>query len=135
MPKSGFLSERQLEVLSCRGKGMSQEETAKELSTTRANVSMIERRAKMNVEKARKTLTAYEATLTDHSVVVKMGARPQGIPSIVLREGDRFGIHIQSNIVDIIRMVMALRPSCIAGGRTTRDLKFVFNQRGKLSLV
>jgi HTH-type transcriptional regulator, fmd operon transcriptional regulator len=133
--KFGLLTERQLNVLSCREKGMSQLETAEELGTTRANVSMIERRARMNVEKARKTLRAYESTLTNHSVTVEGGSRPQEIPSIVLREGDRYGIHIQSNIVDIIRMVKSLKPSCIADGRTTRDLTFVFNQRGKLSLA
>jgi Tfx family DNA-binding protein len=133
--KFGLLTERQLNVLSCREKGMSQVETAEELRTTRANVSMIERRARMNVEKARKTLRAYESTLTNHAVTVERGSRPQEIPTIVLREGDRYGIHIQSNIVDIVRMVRAQKPSCIADGRITRDLTFVFNQRGKLSLV
>ncbi len=113
---------------------MSQVETAEELNTTRANVSMIERRAKKKVEGARETLRAYESTLTNHSITVDVGSRPQDIPSIVLREGDRFGIHIQSNIVDIIRMARSLRPSCLANGRTTRNLTFVFNQRGKLSV-
>jgi Tfx family DNA-binding protein len=109
-------------------------ETGRELKTSRANVSMIELRAKKKVERARETLRAYESTLTNHSVRVETGSRPQDIPSIVLREGDRFGIHIQSNIVDIIRMTRAIRPSCLTNGRTTRTLKFVFNQRGKLSV-
>ena len=113
---------------------MSQVETGMELKTSRSNVSMIERRAKKKVEGARETLRAYESTLTNHSVRVAIGSRPQDIPSIVLREGDRFGIHIQSNIVDIIRMAKSLRPSCLENGRTTRTLTFVFNQRGKLSL-
>ncbi len=132
--KLGVLTTEQYIVLQCRGKGMSQLETAKETHTTRANVSMIELRAKRNIEKARETLKAYETTLTNHSISVESGTRPQEIPSIVLREGDRFGIHIQSNIVEIIRMVRALRPSRFTDGRTNRKLRFVFNQRGRLSV-
>ena len=113
---------------------MSQAETAEELHTTRANVSMIEWRARKKVEAARQILREYESTLTNHSVTVEKGSRPQEIPSLVLGDADKFGIHIQSNIVEIIRLVKALRPPVLENGMTTRPMTFVFNQRGKLSL-
>ena len=133
--KIGVFTENELNVLRCRGKGMSQQETAVELHTTRANVSMIERRARRNLERARETLKAYELTLTDHAVIIEVGTRSQEIPGIVLREGDRFGTHIQSDLVDIVRMVRSLEPICLTGGKTNRCLRFTFNQSGKLSLA
>jgi HTH-type transcriptional regulator, fmd operon transcriptional regulator len=44
-----------------RSRGFTQLETAKKLGTSRANVSMIECRAKKKLEKARETLRIFEA--------------------------------------------------------------------------
>jgi HTH-type transcriptional regulator, fmd operon transcriptional regulator len=121
-------------VLALRGKGMSQKETAKALATTRANVSMIELRAKRKVALAKETLDAYRSTLTDHVLNIPKGTRFYDVPPLVLSEGDRWGIHMQSNIVDIVRMVKSLRPSCLKNGRTTRGVTFVFNRAGKLRI-
>ena len=132
--KRGGLTEAQYEVLVCRGKGMTQQETAVELGTTRANVSMIELRARRKVQLARETLQAFQSTLTDHVLRIPKGTRFYEIPSVVLREGDRWGIHLQSNIVDIVRMVKGIRPGCLEAGKTTRTVSFVFNRAGKLRL-
>lgn len=130
----GSLTEMQYRVLLCRGRGMTQKETARELQTTRANVSMIELRGRRKVGLAQETLKAYQTTLTDHVVLVPRGTRVYDIPSFVLGEGDRYGIHIQSNMVEIIRMAKGVSPPCVDRGRTTRRLSFVFNQRGRLRL-
>jgi len=130
----GYLTETQYLVLACRGKGMTQRETAKALDTTRSNVSMIEHRARKKVDLAKETLDAYRSTLTDHVLRVPKGTRFYEIPPIVLGEGDRWGVHIQSNIVDIVRMVKGTRPSCLKNGRTTRSITFVFNRAGKLRI-
>ena len=130
--KRGSLTDAQYRVLVCRGKGMTQLETACELGTTRANVSMIELRARRRVQMARQTLDAYRSTLTDHVLTIPKGTRFYDIPSAVLREGDRWGVHLQSNIVDIVRLVKGVRPGCLEAGRTTRRISFVFNGAGKL---
>jgi len=134
VPRLGLLTKKQFEVLRLRGKGMSQLEAAAELSTTRANVSMIESRAKKKIERARETLRAFEATRMYHSITIEIGSRPQEIPMRVLREGDRLGVHIESNLVEIIGMVRSLRPPVLSEGRTSREVTFTFNRRGKLSV-
>jgi transcriptional regulator len=93
---------------------------------------MIELRARRKVALASQTLQAYRTTLTDHLVRVPRGTRFYDIPSVVLGEGDRWGVHIRSNIVDIVRMVKDLRPTCLRNGRTTRSISFVFNRAGRL---
>jgi HTH-type transcriptional regulator, fmd operon transcriptional regulator len=113
---------------------MTQKETAKALGTTRANVSMIELRARRKVALAKETVDAYRSTLTDHIVSIPKGTRFYDVPPLVLGEGDRWGIHMQSNLVEIIRMVKDLRPPCLKSGKTTRSIAFVFNRAGQLRI-
>ena len=95
---------------------------------------MIEMRARRKILRARETLAAYEATLTDHSIEIEKGVRIFDVPPIVLREGDKFGIHLQTNFVEIIRLVKRSRPSVLRNGRTAKAIRFSFNEKGKLSL-
>ena len=130
--KHGALTEAQFSVLVCRGKGMTQRETAQELGTSRANVSMIELRARRKVQMARQTLQAYQSTRTDHVLKVPKGIRFYDIPSTVLREADRWGVHLKSDMVDFVRMVRGIRPSCLEGGRTKRSISLLFDRAGNL---
>lgn len=132
--KRGLLTESQYRVLTFRGRGLTQREISLELGTTRANVSMIESRARRRVELAEETLEAYRSTLTDHVLKVPKGTRFYEIPSTVLREADRWGVHLKSNIVEIVRMVQSVNPPCLERGKTTRGLSFVFDQGGRLRL-
>lgn len=54
--KDTFLTRAQLHVLELRAKGLSQTEVARKLKTSRANVCILERRAKENIKRARETL-------------------------------------------------------------------------------
>jgi len=131
----GFLTEKQFRVLSLRSKGYTQQEIASELHTSRANVSMLEGRAKKQVERARKTLRAYELSQTQHVVTIEPGTRLQKVPMVVLLEADKFQIHLHSNMVEILRMVKKQKPdSWSSDGKTKEEIVFNFNERGKLSL-
>src|SRR5579875_635223 len=134
--KIGLFTKRQFAVLKLRvGGGLSQLETAKKLGTSRSNVSMIESRAREKLEKARETLKAFESIVSRHFVKVDKGMRLHDIPAKVLQEGGKYGIHLRSNIIDIIRMVKQADPRSARTGTTTRELEFVFTQSGVLSLL
>lgn len=130
--KSGLLNQKQLKILKLRARGYTQLETAKELGTTRANVSMIEWRARRKLQKARDTIQAYESIQSSHSVKVESGTKLAEVPLIVLHEGDKRHIHIRSDIIEIVRLVKAMKPSAVRDGKTTRNLEFEINERGKL---
>jgi HTH-type transcriptional regulator, fmd operon transcriptional regulator len=59
--KGNLFNRRQWKILKLRANGLTQLETARKLRTSRANISMIEWRAKQKLKKARETLQAYEA--------------------------------------------------------------------------
>jgi Tfx family DNA-binding protein len=68
--KGGLFNQKQWKILELRARGSTQLETAKKLGTSRSNVSMIERRAKKKLDKARETIQIYEALHTSRKVPV-----------------------------------------------------------------
>ena len=131
--KLGLLNPKQYKILKLRAKGLTQLETAKELGTTRANVSMIELRALRKIEKARETLLTYESLQSTHKISVEQGTKLAEIPLLVLHEGDKHHIHVQSDIVKIVRLVRSLEPNCVKDGSLSRRVVFKINEKGKLS--
>ncbi len=133
--RMGFLTEKQFRILALRSKGYSQRETAAELNMTRSSVSMIEGRARKQVQRARQTLRLFELTQTQRVLAIEIGTRLQQIPLIVLEEADKYNIHLRKNMVDILRMVKKERQTALSKeGRTVQRIYFSFNERGKLSL-
>ncbi len=97
---------------------------------------MIEGRARRLVIRARHTVQYFELVEKQYEVTVSPGARLQQIPMIVLQEADKHGIHLRSNMVEILRIVKRTKAGNIgADGRLTEKLHFLFNERGKLSLL
>ena len=103
---------------------------------SRASVSMIEGRARKQILRARQTIQYYELIQKQYEVSVDIGVRLQQIPMIVLQEADRHGIHLRSNMVEILQAVKKLKASSLGrDGRAMEKIVFRFNERGKLSLV
>lgn len=71
--KDTFLTKAQLRVLKLRTKGLSQAEVARKLKTSRANVCILERRARENIERARETLRLAAKLRAPVAVRVKSG--------------------------------------------------------------
>jgi HTH-type transcriptional regulator, fmd operon transcriptional regulator len=61
LANESLLNQKQWKILKLRSRGLTQLQTAKKLGTSRANVSMIEWRARKKLDKARETIQAYDA--------------------------------------------------------------------------
>jgi len=133
--KSGLFNQQQLKILRLRARGFTQLEAAKELGTTRANISMIEWRARRKLERAHETIQAYEALQSSHTVSVEKGTKLAEVPLMVLHEGDKRHVHIKSDLIEIVRLVKALKPAVVREGRVTHRLEFKINERGKLEVL
>ena len=133
--RQGVLTAKQSKILFLRHQGFTQAEIAKELRMSRASVSMIEGRAKSQIQRARLTIQFLDLIQRRHEVQIDPGTRLQQVPMIVLQEADRLKIHLRSNMVEILRLVRKVKPSSIdKDGRLNDKLVLRFNERGKLSL-
>ncbi|MEM3073930.1 MAG: Tfx family DNA-binding protein, partial [Nitrososphaerales archaeon] len=95
--KIGLLTERQIEVLKLRAQGLTQEEVAKKLQTSRENVTILEKRAYQNIKLARETLAALKTFGISTSVVIKPGTHLVDIPRLILDKADEANIKVRAN--------------------------------------
>ena len=134
--RHGFLTEKQSRILYLRSRGFTQLEVAKQLKMSRASVSMIEGRARRQVLLARQTIHYFELVEKQYEIAVGPGVRLQQIPMVVLQEADKHGIHLRSNMVEILRIVKKMKADSLgADSRLSEKLVFRFNERGKLTLL
>ena len=131
MAKESFLTEKQIKVLELRAKGYTQEQIAKILGTSRVNVTILEKKAKENVEKARKTIELFES-LTPIKVTIKKDANIFDIPEMIFSEADKHGIEIIYNSTSIIGLVRRSAGDKIFGNRVIRDFEILILRSGKI---
>lgn len=90
------LTERQVEVLTLRKDGYTQQEVADRLGTTDANISAIERAAEQNVEKARRTLELVRTLDAPVRFTVESGTPFDELIETIYRRADETGTKIDS---------------------------------------
>jgi len=100
-----FLTNTQIKVLKLRKKGLTQEEIAKLMNTSRANICMIERRAKENIEKAKNTLKIYKDIISPIKLVVDKDTDVFQIPKLIYETSNKHNIHINYNSLELIDMI------------------------------
>ncbi|WP_393971277.1 Tfx family DNA-binding protein [Oxyplasma meridianum] len=111
-----FLTERQREIMRMRRKNMKSSQIAKILNITRQDVTILEKRAMANIQKAFNTIQmAYEEGL---SVQVEIGKGVQILDAIkeILSAGDRENIKIKSSIPEIFTILKICHGSNIKNG-------------------
>jgi Tfx family DNA-binding protein len=116
----GLLTEEQLRVLGYRLDELKQEEIARKLNTTRQNVSLIERRARGNLEKAEATLRAYRRLQTVATVELKLNTHLVDVPRMLVDAADNAGVKIT---IDFALVYKELREEAIDSIRGTRVVK------------
>ncbi len=131
MTRDSFLTPNQLKVLELRAQGLTQEEVAELIGTTRANVSIAEKRAKENIEKARNTLRAFEML---HPIVLNI---PRGtdlfqVPVLIYQEADKHGIKILYNTTSLIGVLRRRAKSKISGNRVIEGFKILILRGGRV---
>lgn len=92
--ESTTLTDRQVEVLELREAGYTQQEVADQLGTTASNVSAVERAAKTNVEKARRTLDLVRTIRSPVRFAVDAGRSFDDLVDRIYDEGDRSGTKV-----------------------------------------
>lgn len=110
MNACGFLTERQIQVLRLRRRGLSQEEVAALLGTSRANVSILERRAMQNIDRALETLKQWKMIQAPVAVRIPEGTDLFALPRIVFREADARGLKLPVNSIDILAELKEIAP-------------------------
>ncbi len=97
-----FLTKRQIEVLQMRLAGLSQQEIADSLGTTRSNVSILEKRAHQNIARAERTLQQWLMLRAPISMQAKAGTDVFELPRMIFAAADEKHMRLPITSLDIV---------------------------------
>lgn len=127
-----LLTDRQIQVLKLRNKGLTQEEVAKKLSTSRENITILESRAYRNIDRARETIEA----LKDLGMAIRISIKPKthvlDIANIILKNADKANIRIGTDCVELLDRIKIKGRDKISKKRVTKTLSILILPDGKL---
>lgn len=129
-----LLTERQLEVYLRRLRGEKLEEIARDLGTTKSNISAIEKKAKRKIELAYNTVRLVEQLVDAQIVSIPPGIDLYEIPGIIYRKGDEMGIKIRYSGPELIKLLVERCGHKLRNREVTRQITVGIKENGEISL-
>jgi hypothetical protein len=130
--KRGNLTPQQYTVLKHRAEGKSQEETAKLLGTTRQNISLIERRAHSNIEKAEETIKAYKELMKVTSIIIEPLTHLIDVPRLVVDAADEAGVRLRADFTRIYNEFKFIVPGNVDRTKVVKPIKVLILKDGDI---
>ena len=122
-------------VLRMRQEGLTQDVIAKRIKTTRANVSLIEKRARENIDRSRETLKEWNSIISPVRLVIKAGTDVMKVPEQVFDEADKASIHVMVNSLDLLTRIKKEKGDIISNRSLTEDLEIDIAESGEVTLI
>jgi Tfx family DNA-binding protein len=120
-----FLTPLQLEVMKMRAGGKTQSEVARVLKTSRANICIAEKRARENIEKAKRTLVLSEKVSAPVRVLIEPGTDLFEVPKMVFTEATRKTIKVKENSISLVDLIRDNAPEKLAGRRVREPITVI----------
>lgn len=129
---NSFLTERQVEILRLRRNNVSRGDIAKSLRITRQDVTILEKRAMNNVERAFNTINL--AAMEGYSVRVKLTKGTPILDAIkeILDAGNRNGVKVGLSIPELFTLIRMNQEGKIKQGILFSDMDVNILQNGRL---
>lgn len=132
--RTGLLTDEQFKILLLRLEGMTQEEIAKRLNTSRQNISLIERRARVNISKAEATLKAYRRLQTVATVKLEVGTHLVDIPRMLIDAADRACVKIKVSFALVYKSLRDEAGGAIKGTRIIKPIQLHVLRDGNIDI-
>ena len=126
-----FLTKRQLAVLQMRHQGLSQQDVADRLGTTRSNISILEKRAHQNIARAQRTVQQWMMIRAPISLFVKGGTDVFEIPRMIFAAADEMGIRLHVTSMDILVQLRRNAPLLFHKRVLGRDVRIYMKENGE----
>jgi len=130
--KDTFLTESQVQVLKLRAMGFNQAEIARKLKTSRANISILERRARQNIARAERTLKLAAKLKAPVVITVKEGDDVLEVPKRLFKAADAAKIVVKLGTTDIIAKIQEAAGEKIHGRSATKSFDVALTFDGEV---
>lgn len=132
--EGGSLTERQKEILRYRRAGYTQQQIADIVHTTKANVSLIEKAANENIQRAYETLEFMNTLDSIHLCTLEKGNDLVKAAESVIVKGEEHGIPIKYDLLDLCNKVKDKVPDSVRGRLLRADIKVYLRDDGEIFL-
>lgn len=130
--KDSLLTDRQMEVLRYRKKGMTQQQIADIFHTSKANVCTIEKSAMENIRRAKETLDFLHTLDARPLCTLKAGSDLFDSAPLIFGEAGKIDIKVTTDSIDLINRLRAENPKRIHGRHIKEDIEVFLREDGEL---
>jgi Tfx family DNA-binding protein len=127
-----LLTDRQIQVLKLRSRGLTQEAVAKQLKTTRENVSILESRARRNIKRAKATIEILEDLGMATRITIKPETPVLEISKIILKKADDENVRIKLDCIDLLEKIKIKAKNKIKAKKVVNPISVVLLPYGDL---
>jgi hypothetical protein len=118
-----------------RQAGLTQDEIARKIKTTRANVSLIEKRARGNIERSMETVKEWNNIISPVRLLIKAGTDVMSIPELLFEEADKASIHVRINSLDLLTRIKKEKGNKISNRILTESLEIDITNTGEVTFI
>ncbi len=133
--RNTFLTTRQLQIMKLRHGGSSTEEIAREIGTTRQNVTILEKRAHRNLDRAIRTLNAVRDMKISVDFEIAQETHMLDAVKQIVDSADRSGIRLNDNLIGIMTKFKVAMERDLIGGVTQRPITVMMFQDGRIQFI
>ena len=130
--KENLLTDRQKEVLRYRKQGLTQQQIADLINTSKANVCTIEKAAQENIKKARDTLEFLYTLDANHLCTVKEGTDFIVAAKEIFNEAEKMGIKVRYDTISLINRMRDSNPERFRARYIREDIEVYINSDGEV---
>lgn len=130
-----FLSTRQIQIMKLRQEGYSTEKIAREIGTTRQNVSILEKRGHRNLEKAIRTLNAVRELKLSHEIRIEGNIHVLDAVKKIIQNADDLSIRLNDNLIGIMTRLKVAVEGDLKNGTIQRDLNILLFHDGSIQFT
>ena len=129
---TNLLTDRQIQVLKLRSRGITQERVARQLKTTRENVSILESRARRNIKRAKATIEILEDLGMATRITIKPDTPVLEISKLVLKKADDANVRLQLDCIDLLEKIKIKAKNKIKAKKVVSPISVILLPYGDL---
>ncbi len=130
--KDGLLTERQRVILRHRRQGLSQQQIADIIGTSKANVYTIEKSALENVRRAHETLQFMYTLDAGFLCVIPSGADLLTVPEMIFDEASGRGVKVRYDTIGLINRLCDSVPEHVRARLVKDEIQVYLNDDGEI---
>jgi Tfx family DNA-binding protein len=129
---TNLLTDRQIQVLKLRSRGITQERVARQLKTTRENVSILESRARRNIKRAKATIEILEDLGMATRITIKPDTPVLEMSKLILKKADDANVRLQLDCIDLLEKIKIKAKNKIKAKKVISPISVVLLPYGDL---